>query len=522
MAETEDTPTPDDEAESTATAEAEGGNGEAGEQQPIKLHQTVEVNDVGPCKKHVKVTVDRTDIDARLDEKYSELVTGHRSYVQGFRPGKAPRKLVERFYREEIENQVRGEVLMASLEQLADEQDIAPLAPPDLDPGKIVIPKEGPLVYEFEVEVRPQFELPNYKGLKLKRPVQQFTDDDVQKEKRRLLEPYGQVVPKEGEPPKVEVGDIITCDIVTRLGDQTLNEVKEVRIRVDPRLALKDGVAENFGKAMAGAEPGDTKTVDIKLSDAVANPALKGQTIQATFTIHDVKTVRLPEITPELLDQFNVSTEEQLDELLRVVLQRRLEYLQRQSARQQVINLVAEKALAQLPQDLLIRQARRALQRKAVEMQSAGLSDEEINGRLRMMQQDVVQSTSAALKEHFVLQKIAEDEKIEVNDDDIDAEIDRIAARTDESPRKVRARLEREDMLEALAAELLESKALDLILDSAEYEDVPLTPSEDEAPVATTEAQAVPGEVKDPTAVAEADEADGEKDEKSESGGEAE
>jgi trigger factor len=389
---------------------------------------------------------------------------------------------------------------MASLEQLAEEQDIAPLAPPDLEPGKIVIPKEGPLVYEFEVEVRPQFQLPNYKGLKLKRPVQTFVDTDVETEKRRLLEPYGQIVPKEGKSPKVAIGDLVTCDITTRLGDQALNEVKEVRIKVDPRLALKDGVAEDFGKQMTGAKAGDTKTVDIKLSDAVANQALRGQTVKATFKIHDVKTVRLPELTPDILDQFGVSSEAQLDELLRVVLQRRLEYLQRQSARQQVINLVAEQALSELPQDLLVRQARRALQRKAVEMQSAGLSDQEVNGRLRMMQQDIVQSTAAALKEHFVLQKIAEDEKLDVNDDDIDAEIDRIAARTDESPRKVRARLEREDMLEALAAELLESKALDLILDNAEYEDVPLKAEDQEAAVATTEAQAVQGEVVDPTA----------------------
>ena len=108
-----------------------------------------------------------------------------------------------------------------------------------------------------------------------------------------------------------------------------------------------------------------------------------------------------------------------------------------------------------------------------------------------------------ALKEHFVLQKIAEDEKIDVNDDDIDSEIERIAARTDESPRRVRARLESEDMLEALAAEMIESKALDLILDNAEYEDVPLTKAEEEAPVATTEAQAVPGEIEDPTAAPE-------------------
>lgn len=512
MAETDDAPTPDEAAESTATAEP---GTEGGEQPPAKLHQTVEIQDVGPCKKHIKVTVDRPDIDARLDEKYSELVTEHRSHIQGFRPGKAPRKLVERFYREEIENQVRGEVLMASLEQLAEEQDIAPLAPPELDPSKIVIPKEGPMIYEFEVEVRPQFELPNYKGLKLKRPIQTFGDADVTKEKRRLLEPYGQVVPKEGDSPKVEVGDLITCDITTKLGDRTLNEVKEVRVRVDPRLALKDGVAENFGKQVAGAKAGDSKTVDITLSDAVANQDLRGQTVKATFAINDIKTVRLPEMSPDLLEQFGVSSEEQLDELIRVLLQRRLEYLQRQAARQQVINLVAEQALAQLPQELLVRQARRAMQRKAVEMQSAGLSEEEINSRLRMMQHDIVRSTSAALKEHFVLQKIAEDEKIEVSDDDIDAEIERIASRTDESPRKVRARLEREDMLEALAAELLESKALDLILDAAEYEEVPMTPAEDDAAVGTTEAQAVQGEVVDPTAVDEPADKD-EDDEKAE------
>src|SRR5689334_22616800 len=185
MAENDDAPTPDAAAESTATAEPATAEGQAAEpKEPAKLHQTVEIQDVGPCKKHIKVTVDRAAIDARLDEKYSELVTEHRSHIQGFRPGKAPRKLVERFYRDEIQNQVRGEVLMASLEQLAEEQDIAPLAPPELDPAKIVIPKEGPMVYEFEVEVRPQFELPNYKGLKLKRPVQTFSDADVTKEKR--------------------------------------------------------------------------------------------------------------------------------------------------------------------------------------------------------------------------------------------------------------------------------------------------------------------------------------------------
>ena len=137
--------------------------------------------------------------------------------------------------------------------------------------------------------------------------------------------------------------------------------------------------------------------------------------------------------------------------------------------------------------------------RKIMEMRADGISEEEIQGRRRLLEQDILQSTALALKEHFVLQKIAEVEKIDVNDDDLNEEIERIAEQDGESPRRVRARLEREDLLEALAAEMIERKALDLILDSAEYEDVSLG-QEDQPAVSTVEAQAVPGEIQDPTA----------------------
>jgi trigger factor len=152
----------------------------------------------------------------------------------------------------------------------------------------------------------------------------------------------------------------------------------------------------------------------------------------------------------------------------------------------------------QLPQELLQRQARKALHRRVLEMQNAGMSDDEIRGRLRLLQQDVLRSTASALKEHFVLQKIAELEKIDIEEDDLDEEIERLAAQNNESPRRVRSRLEKEDLLDVLATELIERAALDLILDSAEYEDVPM--GKMESAVATVEEQAVPGKMHDPTA----------------------
>ncbi len=149
---------------------------------------------LGPCKKHIKVTIARADIDKRFDEKYSELMGD--STIPGFRPGKAPREIVVRKYKNEVKDQVRAQLLLASLEQLADDHDVAPLSPPDLNPDKLDIPEKGDFVYEFDVEVRPQFDLPDYKGLKLNRPAQTFTDADVEKEQNRILARYGQLIPK--------------------------------------------------------------------------------------------------------------------------------------------------------------------------------------------------------------------------------------------------------------------------------------------------------------------------------------
>jgi len=462
--------------------------------QPMeKLPQTVEIRDVGPCRKHVKVTVERDAIDKQFHAKFTELVRSEQPTVRGFRPGKVPRKMIEQRYYKQVAEEVKTSVLMASLEQLAEEQTISPLSPPELDPFAIMIPAEGPLVYEFDIEVRPEFDLPEYKSLTLRRPTHTYSDAEVETEKRRLLEPHGQTVPKEGDAPTVALNDLLTSDVVITFGDRELNKLEEVRVKVEQQLALSDGVADKFGEVMVGAIVGETRMVGIKLSQEMANENLRGVTVQAAFHVKDIKTVRLPELTDDLLEGFGISSPDQFTELARSILDRRLEYIQRQSARQQVLQLLAAKANWELPQDMLRRQVRKTLSRKVMEMRSAGLSDEQIRGRSRLLEQDALRSTAAALKEHFVLQKIAEVEKMEIEDEDIDAELERIADQSGENVRKVKARFEKEDLIEALATDLLERKALDLVLSTAAYEDYELTQAEQEPEVSTSSEQLVPG-----------------------------
>jgi trigger factor len=476
----------------TEAAEADEADEADGEEELEKLTQEVFITDVGPCRKHIKVTVDRGNIDKLLEKEYSKLVGD--AWVPGFRPGKAPKKIVVQRFAKDVKDQIRGQVLMQSLEQLAEEHDVAPISPPNINPAKIQIPDKGPFIYEFEVEVRPQFDLPEYKGLKLTRPIKTFTDAEVEAEEKKLLSRYGQLIPKVGA---AEVGDYVIADMVTTYEGKKIGEVKETTLRIDDTVAFKDGVAQKFGEQMAGAQAGDTRTIDITMSDAVAVEALRGKTVQAAIEVKDVKSMRLPELTHEFLHNFGVHNPEQLRELVRSLLDRRLEYTQRQSAREQVMQHIAASATWELPNDMLMRQARKTLARRVMDMREAGISEEEIEARQRLLQRDVLASTALALKEHFVLQKIAETEKIEIDEEEMNAEIERLADQTGESPRKVRAQLERDDLMETLATQLIERKSLDLILDSAEYEDVPL---EKERGVTAAEAQAVEGEMKDPTA----------------------
>src|SRR5262249_59668335 len=141
----------------------------------------------------------------------------------------------------------------------------------------------------------------------------------------------------------------------------------EAPFRVNKQLALREGIAESFAEQEKGAKAGDTGEVDITLPSATADPNLRGKTVKSVLTVKDVKTVVLPELTHEFLHNFGVHTPEQLRELIHVVLQRRLEYQQRQSARRQVIEHIAAAASWELPPDLLRRQAHKAIARRIMD-----------------------------------------------------------------------------------------------------------------------------------------------------------
>lgn len=442
--------------------------------EPRQLNLKVEIEDVGPCRKRVRVDIPREDIDQQFDDEFGELVDN--ALVPGFRPGHAPRRLIERKFRKQAADTVRRKLIIQSLEQIGTDHDIQAISEPKLDVEAIQLPDEGSLVYEFEVEVPPQFELPNYKGLKIKRPVKEFAEQDVHKQLERILQGHAQLVPKTG---KVEPGDHVIVDASFRDGDQVLSQAGELTIRVQPVVRFQDGTIEKFDKVMVGAKVDDVRTAKVNVSPEAPNESLRGRTIEAQFIIKDLKRLRLPELNEEFLGQMGYGTEQELRDAVHSILRRRLEFEQRRSAREQLMAQLIQAAQIELPPDLVRRQVQSTLRRQIMDLREAGYTDEEIRRRQVELQQNSLTATRQYLCEHFLLNKIGEAEELEVTEEDIENQIELIALQNDESPRRVRARLKKEDTLDLLEVKLLEQMAVDRALEYAEFEDVPLEETEE-------------------------------------------
>jgi trigger factor len=452
-----------------STAETtEGAEGEATPKRKIDLD--VQISDVGPCKKHLKVAIARTEIDRQFEESLGTMQKD--ALVPGFRPGHAPRQLVEKRFRKQVAEQVKSVLLMGALEQLDEDYELNPITQPELDVKAIELPDEGPMTFEMDVEVRPEFELPEYKSLTVRRPVKTITEADIDVQFKAFLERHAQLVPKlEGG---AELGDFVTADLRFHRADKVYNEAKEVQFRLQPELRFQDGAVPQVGEALVGVKPGESREADTVIGASSPDPELREQTIRATFDVHDLKVLRLPEVNPAFLSEVGFGSVDALRTAIREVLERRFAAQQRQVVRREVLDHLIAATPFDLPADLVSRQEKTTLQRIVSRMKQEGFNDNDIRAREAEIRANAKDATLRSLKEFFLLAKVAEAEGIKVEDEDFDLEIEAIAARNDESPRRVRARIDKEGLADAMASDILERKTIERILQFVTFQEVPL------------------------------------------------
>lgn len=432
-------------------------------EEKTKLNLSVEVKETSACERHVTVTVPRDDIERYFSKQFDELVP--KAEVPGFRIGKAPRQLVEKKFRKQLSGQVKGSILMDSLSQVSDTEDFSAISEPDLDFEQVIIPEEGDLTYEFNIEVRPEFDLPKWKGLSLERPEREFTDADIDEHIGNLAQQFSDLTPIDES---VQADDYVVCNITSRFNGEDLNTKDEQLVQVRPTLSLSDATIEGFDKLLIGAKAGDKKTASVEISEHAENEELRGKGVEVEFEILDVKRVE-GKNPDEIATQLGLESVDKLKELVRSSMEERLQYAQRETIRDQISKVLTESAKWELPPDLLRRQSGRELDRAVMEMRSSGFSEQELVARENTLRKNILEKTETMLKEHFILERIAEEESVEDEPQDYEIEIARIAVQQNDSPRRVRARLERAGQMDSLRNMIIERKVIDLITDGATF-----------------------------------------------------
>lgn len=455
--------------ESTAVVDAE----------ETKPEQTVKVEDAGPALKRLTIELPESRIKAKIEESFDTL--SNDAVLPGFRKGRAPRRLLEKRFADSVQGDVKNQLLSESYHQALEAEGLDVIGEPDIkDADDIEVPESGAMSYVVEVEITPDFELPKFDGIKVDKKAMQVTDADVTAEIEQYRERYGQMSAVEDA--TVAEGDYVQSDVKVLAGENAADDA-EVLHEHPGAYTLVHGEDKEFkghvagiligdlGKQLTGKKVGDTISISMTGPEGHENDAIKGQPVTIQMAMTHVHRLA-PASIEDLLPQFGMQSEDELNERLKTMLEQRNEQTQQADMHKQVTEQIVDAVELDLPEGLKSRQIERALQRQQMELLYSGKQPEEIEAELAEARTQGETEAVKQLKTFFVLDKAAKELEVEVAENEINGRISMMAMQQQRRPEKLRSEMRQRGELEQLYLSIREQKTLDKIIEQATVTEV--------------------------------------------------
>ncbi len=477
----------DENEETTASGPEEGApEGE----QPRTAKNTVAVEEVGPCKKKVTVEIPEETIKEVVDEQYRELRRD--AVLPGFRKGRAPRRLLEKRFGKETGEQVKLKLLAEASGAAIRDQKLDVLTDPDVDYEHVELPQTGPLKFDFQVEVRPEFELPALEGIPVTRPKLEVTEAQIDREIEQLQRWSGVWTPREGG--TVERDDQVIAGVRQNLeltDEEKARQVAQVEgktedkegqptyipeaetkldnaeIYVRPNGFVGSVPVEKLDELLVGAAVGDKKTTIVEIPKTYFRAELQGRKVNVEIEVKEIKCLKPAEINEQFLQRYGAPTVEELREKIRDNLQARLESQARSDMSEQIYQYLLDKAKFDLPLDIVARQAGNVLQRQYINLLSRGLSRQQVEEQMEQLRAGSEEQAKQQLKTFFITDKVAEKLEIDVSDEEINGHIAQVALQRGQRPEKLKEQMERDGSLSQFRLEVRQNKCISKLLESA-------------------------------------------------------
>jgi trigger factor len=420
------------------------------------------VEPLGPCRKKVAVTIPAERVGEEYDKKYDEI--NEKVPLPGFRPGHAPRRLLEKRFATRLADEVKGDLVKAALEELFEDKSVQPLAPPEIEVDDLEVAPGQPLAFDFELVTKPEFETPTYKGLELKVPPVRVSDEEVDEAVDRLRRRSANLQTAEGA--QVEEGDVLVVDWKAREGD-SVEAHDENAYYPYGRGVLAGFVAPAIDEQLAGAKADARAQAEVEVAADDPREELRGRALQLEVHLKEVKRYVLPPVDEAFLKKHDFDDEAELREDTRKKLSRAKVRRRDAEAGRRLVEGLLDGVEISLPEDFVEKELAHWAVRKRVSLQMEQVEDEEISKRIEAARADTRSAIERDMQRHFLLERIAEEEGVTVGDADLMQAIQEIAMVYGHPVEQVAASFRDASRLAELQAEIRDRKAQTLVREAA-------------------------------------------------------
>jgi len=423
----------------------------------------INMESLSATQRKLHVTIPAEVVKEERDSIFKEIYQAAK--VKGFRPGKAPVKVVENMYKSEILSETMQKLLSKTLEDALREAEVNPLNRPEITP-----PDDLELDKDFEYtvvfEVLPEIELGQYKELKLKKEKQVVKEEDVELSIQHLREHKAETTSYEKKK-AVKDGDVVIVDFEGSLDGEPLEDLK----RKDVEFVIGENkMIPEFEEAVLGMKKEEEKEFDVTYDETFPIEHARGKAIHYILKLKDVLKRTMPEVDDELAKSIGLESLDELKTKIKEDLGHQLEKQAQVTMRRQLMDLlIAENPSIEAPQSLVEQEAERLVQSVQQNAEQQGIPPMDLSEQqLNEIRDHALRNVKASL----VLGEISRKEEIRVSDEDINENLSSIAQQYNMGTDQIRELYEQNNLLEGLEATLAERKVIDFIVENAEIDEV--------------------------------------------------
>jgi trigger factor len=413
--------------------------------------------DVSPVKKIVEV-----EIPAALIAAESQRVTAdfsRQAKIPGFRPGKVPAGVVRTRFAKEIQEQVMERLLPLTFHDAIADKGLEIVGEPHLQHMDTFI-EGAPVKYKAEFEVKPTFELGEYRGLAIDDPKVEVGDSDIGAMIDRIREQASAYRPETGR--GLEEGDFAMIEMTTS-GEGVDPDTRGGHFRLGEETPMPE-----LHDALRGKMPGETASFEKTYPEDAQNEAFRGKTIRHDVTLKEIRVQEKPEVTDEFAQSSGGwESVDQMREAIAADIRKHRELEAKRLKQNQIGELLLAAHEMEVPETLVDEELGKSLQNYARFLASQGVDIEQAQIDWRKMRDEFQPEAVKRVKRSLILEQIARKENLIVSDVEVDAEIRRAAKEADRDFAEVKHRIKHDGGYESLRMSLSQERALDLVLNEA-------------------------------------------------------